>query len=189
MRSSSYILLLTVLCFMTWSVLGDTSSRFRLGRILSAEVGLQTVSVVALDKDAFKFPYQKKAYAIVTVKLDPGRSLSTYDFSLIHSGKKYPCIAIRAGHDDFNGEKWLIRKASPEDMYSMLFVVDASAFGNDAKTINMTLQHNLSAKGQKRVSLSFKFLGNNSFISVTDIPDKGCLVSEEENKGKKGNAN
>ncbi|MFA7231504.1 MAG: hypothetical protein WC071_09565 [Victivallaceae bacterium] len=188
MRLFSYILLLTMLGFMTWPVSGDTSSRFRLGRILSAEVGLQTVNVADLDKYAFKFPYRNKAYAIVTVKLDPGRSLSTYDFSLVYSGKKYPCIAIRAGQDDFNGDKWLIRKASPEDMYSMLFVVDASAFADDVKTITMTLMYNLSAQGQKRISLPFKFLGNSSFISVTDIPDKGCLVTDEENKGK-SNAN
>ena len=164
---------------LTGTGMASASKRFRLGRVMAAEISTRAVKVNSLNKHAFAFSFSKKAYAVVTVELDPDRTLSIYDFSLSVDGKKYPSIALRAGHGEFNGAKWLIKKSSPDNMYSMLFIVNGSGLGK-TKTIEAALLYNLSDKGLKKMPLTMKYLGGKSITTTANIPENGMLAKKEK---------
>ena len=69
---------------------GDSPGLFRLGWVISAEISSHSINVLNLNPYAFDEPAKNKAYAIISIKLDSGRTLSIYDFSLVVDGNKYP---------------------------------------------------------------------------------------------------
>jgi hypothetical protein len=180
MKFSLKILVLLIAVAMACPAFAAKSVRFRLGKILAAEITRSNVRINNLSKHAFKFDFKQKAFAVVTVKLDPGRTLSIHDFSLKLLGRKYACVALRAGHADFNGGAWVIKKSSPDDLYSMLFVVNAAPLGSEERILEGTLFYNLSSKGTCEFAVPFKYLGYSSLTSTTNIPAGGMLDIKEK---------
>jgi hypothetical protein len=186
MKFSLKILILLIVIAMACPAFAEKSARFRLGKILAAEITRNNVRVNNLNKHAFTFDFRQKAFAVVTVKLDPGRSLSIYDFSLKLLGRKYACVALRAGHADFNGGTRVIKKSSPDDLYSMLFIVNAAPLGSEERILEGTLLYNLSKKGVYEFTVPFKYLGYSSLTSTTNIPASGMLdIKEKASSAKK----
>ncbi len=111
---------------------------------------------------------------MVVCKLDPGRNLSIYDFSLSDSLNTYPCVALRTGTDDFNANDWKIEKTSPNTWYSLLFRIDAPRIGK-GETSDMTLEYNYSSRISSKLKLPFRFLGPAPFTNVGKIKGSGML--------------
>ena len=151
----------------------DSSRRFCLGWIMSAEISSKPVNVWNHNPYAFNDKFRNKAYAVVAVKLDRDRTLSIYDFSLVVDGSKYPCVALRKGISDFNASNWQFADILAEEVYSMLFIVEYPDLYY-AKKIKLKLAYNLSA-GPVDYLIPFKNLNNGDFTPATNIPSDGAL--------------
>ena len=80
-----------------------TSKRFYAGEVLRAEVQPDSASMPVTVSNVSQYEPKSRltadvGYALVTVKLDHGRSLGMYDYSLVNSRKRvFPCIALMDG--------------------------------------------------------------------------------------------
>jgi hypothetical protein len=141
--------------------------RFRLGRILNAEITSKQMQFADLNKAAYPQKYKKTAFAAITVQLDPKRSISKYDFVLKASGKEYPCVAIRK---DNGVEKWKFEKTDPDSLYTLFFMVDGSG-----RPSSFELNYKLSHRGHLKVNLEFKDIGSRDLTPAKKVSRKGML--------------
>ena len=155
----------------------ETSRRFCLGWIVSAEISYKPVSVWNQDTHAFSDKFKEMAYAVVAVKLDRDRTLSIYDFSLVVDDTKFPCVALRKGISDFNASTWQFTDTIAEEVYSILFIVDYPDL-NSAKKIKLKLVYNLSKTSSVDYLIPFKNLNSGDFTPATNIPSEGILEVE-----------
>ena len=151
--------------------------RFRLGRIAVAEITTASVRVTNSSQHAFLDKYNKTAYAVIIFKLDPKRSISIYDFSLRdNKSNRYPCIALRAGTNQFDGEAWKIDKCDPNSWYSMLFKLEAPENSPGVGThVEMTLEYSLNPCEGTNLKIPFTFIGNGSLSNVAQITTDGKM--------------
>ena len=150
---------------------------FRSGDVLSAELTTAEPKIENFNAADYNFKFVTKSYALVTVKLARGRTLSVHDFSLSLFGQKYPCVAIRSGDGSFDASKEMARDLASSPKYGLLFVVDGGAVGADAiEKINLVA----NAPGTYPViKLPFTNLKNRPFSPASQIPDGGNLKIEE----------
>ena len=146
---------------------------FRGGEILAAELTSKAPEIVHLDRFDFDFQFENKCYALVTVKLSPGRNLSTYDYSLELFGRSYPCVAIRTGDGGFDADQWEIRDIVPGTRLGMLFIVDGNAVGKGT-TEKITLKCNAPGT-YPAVTLPFSNLRTRTFTAASGIPETGTF--------------
>ncbi len=128
--------------------------RFRIGTIIDAGITTEEIKVDNSDK-LLPLKFNNKAYAVVRVRLDSGRSLSTHDFSMIHNYKPYKCIAIRLLNGSFNAAKRIFPPSKEPKIYDMLFVLSVPNF-NSSIEYKCTLHYNLSTSGLTDVDVKFK---------------------------------
>lgn len=145
--------------------------RCRIGWLVSEEISTQQPSGnIQIDPMAYPEKYANKAYAIVALKLDPERGLSIYDFSLRYNGRRFPCVALRKGSSDFDTAQWSLNQTVPEELFSLLFILDYPDLSNAGSEITLELLYNLSNNPSPlTMEIKFKNLGSNSFTSVADI--------------------
>jgi hypothetical protein len=148
--------------------------RFPFGRIGCAEISTSQVKILKEDKFAFPSQYTQPGYAVVVCRLDPGRTLSIYDFSLEDSLNTYPCVALRVGTGEFDASNWKIDKTEPDTWYSLLFRIDAPRI-EKGRTIDLTLEYNYSTKDNAKLRIPFHFLGSDAFTNVAKITESGML--------------
>ena len=177
---------ITSLVFLTAALLLFATSshaatrHFRLGYILCAQMSKRMISVANWSKLAFpdKYNSNSKVYAVVVVKLDKGRSLSIYDYSLKQGYDTFPCVAIRKGSGSFNANTWEIDKCSTSGVYSMLFIVNIPGYSSSSK-LDYAFVYNLSKSGMVKTKLDFKNLYYSSFSSINSIPQNGLLQGKK----------
>ena len=120
---------------LTYAAQGTIQSRYiHSGRIVGANIQKSPPKVINISP--YEPPSTLKgpiAYASVTLLLDDGRSLGTYDYVLKDSsGKKtYSCMAIAVGKSPFDAHKWRILKISPKIRYTLLFKVPYNSAGKN----------------------------------------------------------
>lgn len=168
------IMLFAVLVSAVLAEVAGAALPFRLGRILAAEATRRAVPLTGMEEHAFEFDFENRAYAVVVARLQPGRTLSIYDFSLEIGGKAYPCVALRSGTGNFDAKDWVLKKTSPDETYSMLFIIDPARIGSGAE-FGAALVYNLSQKGLRRTPVPFKNLGSGALTPVSDIPAAGVF--------------
>jgi hypothetical protein len=172
------LLFLTAILLLFATPSHAATRRFRLGEILCAQMSKRMMSVANWNKLAFPANYNSKVYAVVVVKLDKGRSLSIYDYSLKQGYDTFPCVAIRKGSGSFNANTWKLDKSSSGDIYSMLFIINIPGYSSSAK-LDYTLTYNLSKSGMVKTKLDFKNLYYSSFTSINSIPKTGLLQGKK----------
>jgi hypothetical protein len=164
------ILLLALVLLLSFSGETAETSRCRAGWIGAAEIGTQSIGNLQLDPMAFPEKYSNTVYAVIAIKLDPGRSLSIYDFTLRYNGRKFPCVALRQGDNSIDSTQWIIRETRPEELYSLLFILDYPALANAGGEITLELLYNLTDQPvQVSQELRFKNVCGSSFTTVPDI--------------------
>ena len=146
---------------------------FRSGEILAAELSSRAPEIANLDKYDYEFGFRKRTYALLTVKLAPGRTIATDDYSLEVFGKHYPCVAIRVGDGSFDTKKWEIDAPSPSQLYGLLFIVDGTVAGIDSIE-KLTLKCNAPGK-YRRTVVPFSTIGDRAFRAAAGIPAAGML--------------
>ena len=150
------------------------SKRFYAGEVLAAEIN--SVS----SPDAPKLinipehapPVKGDGYAMVVVKLDPGRSLGVYDYVLANDDGEYPCVAISEAsgtEGEFDASVWEIKKTKPSAKYQLLFKVASP----DRK--KYTLKFKLRPERGLDPDLMFVKLKGKPFTKASKIPEGGML--------------
>ncbi len=151
--------------------------RFQSGRIACAEITGNDVKVVNPEKFAFSAKYNKPAYAVVVCRLDQGRSISIYDYSLSDALNTYPCIAIKSGTGDFDGKTWKLDTTSTGNDYSLLFRIEDPK-GEEGKPVEMNLEYNYGSRRRSRLKIPFNYLGSADFTGIAKIPESGMMPEQ-----------
>ncbi len=161
------VLLLLAVCFMSFAALAETII-FRGGEVLAAEVSTAAPRVANLAADEVA---EGSVYALVTVRLQQGRTISVEDYSLNALGGLYRCIAIREENGAFNASNWHIGTTSPKKKYGMLFALQIPA-GQNYNNVKFDLVCNAPGKWN-RTSIPFTDRRSQSFTAATSIPNGG----------------
>jgi len=137
---------------------------FRSGRVLRAEVS--SVRPYGFKRlCATEPPRRPVAYAAVTVKLDKGRLIGIFDYSLRMGGNTYECAMVR---DNDTREVGELCSGGDRRRCTLFFEIDASAVKSASKA-----QFICSAPGRGKVELAFINRGSRSFTPDEKIPDPG----------------
>lgn len=172
------LLIFTLLCASSFEMAGATIP-FRLGNFLSAEISRNKVTIKNFDSFNYNIKFKHYAYAVVTFRLDKGRTISIYDFKLALKGEQYKCIALRSGDKNFDTKNWHITKTSPKTVYSLLFIVDSEVLGNAKKTLPAELLYTLTKSGQTEYELPFNFINYTDLTQIDKIPSNGLFPEIE----------
>lgn len=128
--------------------------RFRHGEIVDAGISLKKENINNPDKMP-PVTYPNPAYVIIRVKLDPNRSISIHDFSLIHNYQAFKCVALCPAKSRFNAEQRQFIPSKQHKFYDLLFILEIPGFKS---TINYrcTLHYNLEGGGLTDVDVNLK---------------------------------
>lgn len=139
----------------------NSPQRFRLGEIVGGGVSRREVVVFNESKVISQANFRKKAYAVVRVKLDPGRSISIHDFTMIYNYQSFDCVAVKPYQNSFNAEKRIFTVTPQSSCYDLLFFLDVPNFANDG-TLKVTLHYRLSGGGLTDIELKLRSYGSSS---------------------------
>lgn len=159
----------------------DYSIRFRSGKIIAAEL-IPGESCASLIKNVNPNEPPSKintdvAYAAIIVTLDPGRSLSIYDYILKDSsGQQFPCVAIKEKDEYFDASKWLYENAPQNNRFTMLFRVQMPP---PSQPFRYTLEFNL-LKSKESVSVPFVRLKDKPLTQTMLFPENGIVLAPSE---------
>lgn len=143
---------------------------FRSGEVLAAELSSRKPQVANLPAAETA---QTTVYALVTVRLQPGRTISTEDYSLFALGGTYRCIAIREENGPFNAAKWHWDAAAPQKKYGLLFALQIPV-GQSYRDVRFGLVCNAPGKWP-RTELFFSDRGSDAFTAAGSIPSRGTF--------------
>ena len=115
--------------------------RVRTGTIVKAEF---TSEKPEAEGDSAVNKKSSSAWAVLTLKLDPGRAASVFDYVLSKDGTEYPCLDLAEGNEPFAGKlriyaavesktcRLVFAIPSAEDEYEIIFKLFAEE-GTPAK--------------------------------------------------------
>lgn len=153
------------------------SLRFHSGIVLSAELLPENQAIPVKVTNVSPFEPASKVtsdagYAVVVVKLDQGRSISVYDYSLLNSRKtEFKCIGVREGEDVFDANKWELANTSPDKLYTLLFKVELPKSSENCEYI---LHFNLNKNISEDILIPFVLI-DRPFIPTVKIPADGTI--------------
>jgi hypothetical protein len=163
------IILLTVIICAVVSSLQAASIRCRSGLILSAEVTKANISIAKWEPLAFNNLPERKAFAVVSVKLDGMRNISIFDYSLELNNVPYQCVAIFRD----NRFEYFTEEMNSADVMQMLFIIDDSAVSG--KKIRAKLKSNLTEGYLYETEFFCTNIGNAAPTPANKIPAAGKL--------------
>ena len=186
MKNLINLLVVTFLLSSVISAKAD-SKRFYAGNILRAELMPCEESGITVKNQSKYEPelnISDPAYALITVNLDQGRSLSIYDYYLVYGADEFPCIALMTPTGAFDKENWEIRKTRPDKKYTMLFKVPMPPRG---KSPYYSLRFRLAPPGKVQDVQLQLINAEDGFTPVRAIPLNGMLGQQpiSSSKGKK----
>jgi hypothetical protein len=115
--------------------------RVRTGTIVKAEF---TSEKPEAEGESAVSKKSSPAWAVLTIKLDPGRAVSVFDYVLSKDGTEYPCLDLAEGNEPFAGKQRIYASVesktcrlvfgipSAEDEYEIIFKLFAEE-GSPAK--------------------------------------------------------
>ncbi len=159
----------------------DFSIRFRSGRIIAAELIPGDSTATQIRNVNPHEPTSRistdVAYAGLVVTLDPGRSVSIYDYELKDAnGLSFPCVAVKEKDGVFDASKWLYENAPQTNRYTLLFRVQLPP---PNKPFRYDLVFNL-LKGSEPVSVPFVRLKDKSLTNPALFPETGIALASAE---------
>ncbi|HPN84833.1 MAG TPA: hypothetical protein PK821_05795 [Victivallales bacterium] len=160
----------------------DYAIRFRSGRIIAAEL-FPGDSASMMVKNVNKYDPPSKinsdvGYVALIVNLDPGRSISVYDYVLKDAaGRTYPCVAIKERNGEFDASKWIYENAPQSNRYVMLFRVQQPP---PNKPQEYKLDLNLIRTQTDSVTVPVVRLNNIPFSDPASFPESGLALAPPE---------
>lgn len=152
---------------------------FRGGEILAAELSAAKPKIANEDPLAFPLDFTRRIYAALVVKAAEGRGLSIHDYALEAFGRSYPCIALRIGDGEYNANVWEVKRASANEKYTLLFVLDATMVGF-APEETLRLRSLYPPKNRAEQPVVFTNLNGKNFTQPRSIPASGLLKKAGE---------
>ena len=150
-------------CSLQGAVLNSRS-----GTVTAAEITNAAVNISNLDTDAFPALPAKRIYAVLSVKLFPGRKISIFDYSLETRGVTYPCVAISTGSSFQSSEK-----SFSGNTVQLLFILEAANMSDVEK---MNIKCNLPpTDGTYDITVPFKYIGRKTPVRANAVPADGLL--------------
>lgn len=170
-------LLIIFTAFAAFTLPAETI-QFRSGKVLAAELSTAKITVSNVHPDLpLKIPAEP-IYAVVSVKLDDGRSISIFDYTLNAFGSEISCAAIRTGKN-FN---FTIDPVSSDGVIQLLFIADKTYVGKLADNV-LTLKSKLPpANDIYSTEIPFSVIGNKAVMSIKAVPAAGSFKAAKENK-------
>lgn len=142
---------------------------FRSGKILRVESstsrpsGFRRLAVDEAPRDP--------VYIAVTVKLDRGRKISIFDYSLKLGGKTYECAAVR---DNGENEILIASDGGKKRRCTLFFEIDAAAVERGGSRLLVC-----NAPGGGEVELKIVDRGGRRFSRDSEIPDPETPTAEK----------
>lgn len=179
MKNLSTLLLILIFAVLSIGTVnaGLAFKRFRLGKILNAEVTSKSLSFKDVNAKTYPQKFNNRAFAALTVKFDPGRSISKHDFVLEADGKEYPCVAVRK---DNGLEKWQFETTDKDSLYTIYFMVDAPGI-NSGSDLEYELKYKLNSSGSRNVNIKFKNRGNGDLTPPAQVSRDGMMACNRYN--------
>ena len=154
--------LLLVAALAAWSsVFAADLPFFRSGRILRAE--FSRIKPQGFKRLALGGAPSRPVYAAVTVKLDRGRKIGIFDYSLEVDGETRVCAAVR---DDGENEFSLSADGGDKRRCTLFFELTSVPANKKAFLV-------CNAPGGGRIAVTFVDRGSQRFTPDTKIPDPG----------------
>ena len=143
--------------------------RFRSGEIVAAELTRTAPSIRDLDPLAFPALPKDRMYAVLSVRPDPGRPLSIFDYSLEDRDIVCPCVALNTGGGFVSTDQ----NVSGAPIVQLLFILDA---GNTRGNTLLTLKCNLPpANGVYDLKIPFRRMDFAYPTQPSRIPAEGMM--------------
>ncbi len=140
--------------------------------IVNAESKIKRKSIKNTDKSEL-------AYLAVSIKLEPGRSLSTHDYIVIADKMAFACMAIQVGAMPFDATDRIIDFENPNKIYTLLFAMD-SFFKSYKFTI--LFRHAFDFKGQEQIVFKPKTLGYTPLANLSGEKPPVAEIAKPEPK-------
>ena len=162
--------IIAAICTMPLWV-GAGQIRFRSGLILGAELTTRNIPVAKANKDAFPAPPEKRIYAVLTVKLDPMRKISIFDYSLEAYGISAPCVAINESRNFVYHTEDIMST----NKLQLLFILDGRQVGLQ-KSETLKLKSNLPPPGGIfDTDIPFEMRNSAAPRTISQIPEQGLF--------------
>ncbi len=158
---------LSLFAFMLFAACFGKTIPFRSGEVLNAEFTTQKVAIENFSKLIFGVD-SARCYAVVAVRLAPGRTISIFDYKLKVNNNFYPTVAIQK---NYNGFQYTTDKITPEresDIFFLLFFVDTNMSNSSYE-----LHANFQPIDRAKVVLPFKNLNGQTPQDSTMIKYDG----------------
>ena len=154
---------------------GKTASLgYRTGMIVAAEFSSVSTEIV----DTEKYPYgalpKNPRYAVVVVKLEANRSISSLDYSLVINGTTARCIAAALNMDPFVCSPATVYPAA-SDSVRLLFVFDGNRVPGPAANKTVAAKFSSNLRSHSSLNINVTGLGNGKFTDTAKIPVAGLL--------------
>lgn len=161
-----------------------TAVPFRAGTILSAEITREKPAF-ELESEFDQPGIDNPAWIELIIKLNPGRTISRFDYELIGQEGTYSCFAVAEGSDRYSvdPEKWIIRKPTYPKFYRLLFPVNQSEIAAARKDLlPVTLKLKLYETALPPAEFQVRVMPESmKFTSVSRVPQEGiCNMTYQE---------
>ena len=169
---------LVILTAFAGLMLSARTIKFRSGNVLAAELSSAKISVFGAHRDAPLTIPSNPVYAVVSVKLDSGRSISIFDYTLDAFGNEVPCVAIRTGKNF----QFTTDTITHNGVIQLLFITSMDIVGKLANA-ELTLKSKLPPnKMIYSTAIPFSMIKNKAVMAPAAVPAAGAFASDEEKK-------
>ncbi len=162
MKTFFYVLLMIFSVFLANSA--EKTAKFRAGKILAAEVSSKKPEIASNKQHNTA----NGIWAQVVIKLNPGRSIGTYDYVLVADDNEFPCRAVAMNDDEFDASKWELKEAGGQKC-RLLFNPERSGDGK------YQLKVKLVESSYNQSAIFFTDKKDADFTEASKVPDEGML--------------
>ena len=150
---------------------------FNMGDVVAAEFtsALLDSNIVGKEESPVFPAYRNMRYVAVVLKMQNGRTVNQFDYSLTINGIKAECVAIARGMNSFDCTPHN-EPADGKCYIRMLYVFDGARVRPGATVAGtLTLRYAATADRLRAVRFNITNIGNKEFTHVDKIPAAGLL--------------
>ena len=148
---------------------------FNMGDVVAAEFTSAAQELPGKENSPIIPAYRNMRYAVVVLKMQNGRTVNQFDYSLTINGVKAACVAVSSNMASFICEPHNAL-ADGKGYIRMLYIFDGARVRPGA-TVAGTLTLNYAATADRLRSVRFNItnIGSKEFTNVNQIPAAGLL--------------
>ena len=148
---------------------------YMVGEIVAAEFTAANVEILGRELSLYPNNFASPRYVIVTMRLQPSRSVNPVDYTLNINNQTAPCLAVAENDGSFVCGVDTLSSADFKQCYRMVFVFDGKKLpgpGN-GKTMRANFKSNVS--GRSSLTFNVTDIGSQNYTPAKNIPAGGLL--------------